>query len=78
MSRPECDRLNRELAILRDGELKFKLPAAPISRQLVTDAERPLPDVLPKPLVWTTFEWPGEIVDLNAYWRAVDRKGKVD
>lgn len=78
MSHSECDRLNRELAIPYEGELKYKLPTAPISRQLVTDAERPLPDVLPTPLVWTTFEWPGEIVDLNAYWRAVDRKGKVD
>lgn len=77
MSRPECDRLNRELAILYDGELKYKLPAAPISRQLVADSERPLPDVLPKPPQWTTFEWPASgVLNYIAYWQEVDRKGE--
>lgn len=79
MARADYDRLNRELAILYDGEAKYKLPAARISRQLVADAERPLPDVLPKSPQWTTFEWPvGGHVDYSAYWQAMDRRAKID
>lgn len=79
MSRPECDRLNRELVILHEGEVKYQQPAVSIARQLVTDAERPLPDVLPQPPQPATFEWPASgHVDYIAYWQAMDRRGKTD
>lgn len=79
MSRPECDRLNRELVILHEGEVKYQQPAWSISQQLVAEAERPLPDVLPKPPKLTVFEWPASgHVDYTAYWQAVDRQAKVD
>lgn len=78
MSRPDCDRLNRELAILY-ADLRRKSTADVVARQLISDAERPLPDVLPQPPRFTTFEWPaGGRVDYIAYWQAADRRAKVD
>lgn len=77
---PTADlRLHEELRLLYRAEADYKVPAAPIVRQLIADAERPLPDALPPPPAWTTFQWPrsGE-VNLSGYWREVDRKGKID
>lgn len=75
MSRPDCDRLNCELAILYDVEVRYKIPAAPIARQLIAESERPLPDILPRRPVWLKFEWPmsGEI-DYRRYWQSLDRQ----
>lgn len=74
MSYTDCDRLNRELVILQEGELKYQLPAAPIARQLVAEAERLLPDVLPERPMPLKFDWPANTIDLTDYWRAVDRR----
>jgi hypothetical protein len=66
--------LTRELALLYRCEAEHKVPAAPVVRQLVADAARPLPDVLPRPLVWVAFGWPssGE-VNYETHRRGVDR-----
>lgn len=68
-------RLARELALLYAVEAAYKIPAAPVVRQLITDGERPLPDVIPLPPQWVEFTWPksGE-VNLMNYWRGVDRE----
>ena len=55
-------RLREELRLLYRAEADYKVPAAPIVRQLIADAERPLPDVLPPPPAWTTFQWPGGVL----------------
>lgn len=66
-------RLAREISLLYKVEAQYKIPAAPVVRQLVEDAERPLPDVLPPQPVWTTFDWPlsGD-VNLSHYWKNYD------
>lgn len=68
-------RLAHELALLYAVEAAYKIPAAPVVRQLVADDERPLPDVIPPPPQWVEFEWPrfGE-VNLITYWREIDRE----
>lgn len=67
-------RLANELALLCKAEAAYKIPAAPIVRQLIADDERLLPDVIPAKSQWVRFEWPrsGE-VNLVNYWRGVDR-----
>jgi hypothetical protein len=71
----EPDRLKAELRLPRTAEAIFGVPAAPVARQLVADAERPLPDVLPPPPEWTTFRWPlGGKVNFEGWWREVDRR----
>lgn len=72
------EHLTRELALLYRCEAEHKAPAAPIIRQLVADATRPLPDVLPRPPAWATFEWPssGE-VNYEIYWRGIDRSARL-
>jgi hypothetical protein len=69
--------LIRELALLYRCEAEHKVSAARVIRQLIADAARPLPDVLPRPPAWVTFEWPssGE-VNYEPYWRGVDRKAR--
>jgi hypothetical protein len=52
------DRLNIELRLLYICEAQRKIPAAPVVRQLIADADRPLPDVLPPRPEWTMFQWP--------------------
>jgi hypothetical protein len=61
-------RLDIELRLLYTCEAIFKIPAAPVIRQLVADAERPLPDVLPPRPEWKSFEWPesGEVQGASA------------
>lgn len=68
-------RLANELALLYKVEAVYKIPAAPVARQLVADDERPLPDAIPTPPRWVKFEWPksGEM-NLASYWRGVDRE----
>lgn len=67
--------LARELALLYAVEATYKIPAAPVVRQLIVDSERPLPDVIPLPPVWVEFEWPKSgMVNLDSYWRGVDRE----
>lgn len=66
--------LVREVELLQRCEVQFKLKAKPIVDQLTADADRPLPDQLPLPPLWTTFEWPrGGEVDFRTYWRDMDR-----
>lgn len=71
-------RLSRELSLLYACEAAYKIPAAPVARQLITDDERPLPDVIPVRPQWVRFDWPksGE-VNLMNYWRGVDREQGV-
>lgn len=68
-------RFTVELALLREVEDRYKIPAAPVARQLLADSERSLPDVIPLPPQWVEFEWPrsGEVSLVN-YWREVDRE----
>lgn len=67
------NRLRREIGLLYAVEASYKLPAAPTINQLIADAERPLPDTLPRPPAWTSFKWPssGE-VNLTDYWKKHD------
>lgn len=68
------DRLTKELSLLYAAEARFRVPAAPIARQLVADEQRGLPDVLPRVPEWVTFSWPiSGSVNLEDYWRQVDR-----
>lgn len=68
-------RLATELALLYRVEALHKLPAAPITRQLVEWEQQLLPDIIPPVPRWVKFEWPASgTVDLNAYWRSVDRE----
>lgn len=70
-------RLDRELALLYRAEAWFGVPAAPIVHQLVAAANYPLPDLLPPPPPWLSFQWPvGNSVNLQAYWREVD-EGRI-
>lgn len=67
-------RLIREIQLLQRCEAQWKLKAKPIVDQLIADADKPLPDHLPQPPAWTTFEWPrsGE-VDLRSHWKLIDQ-----
>lgn len=71
-------RLANELALLYAVEAAYKIPAAPVVRQLITDDERPLPDIIPAAPLWVEFEWPksGEL-NLASFWREVDRERGV-
>lgn len=66
-------RLRTEINLLHRTEAVYKIPAAPIIHQLITDTERPLPDTLPRPPAWTGFDWPqsGE-VNFTRYWKNYD------
>lgn len=52
------NRLHEELRLLYRAEADYKVPAAPIVRQLIAESERRLPDALPPAPAWTTFQWP--------------------
>lgn len=68
-------RLASELALLYRVEAVYKIPAAPVVRQLVEWEEQSLPDVLPRCPRWVEFEWPESgSVNLEAWWRAKDRE----
>lgn len=69
------DRLSHELALLYAAEAAFKIPAAPIVRQLIADDARPLPDKIPIPPAWKSFEWPSGELNFERYWKEIDRKG---
>lgn len=66
-------RLAIEIAILVRCEQRHGLRAAPVITQLVADSERPLPDFIPGPPTWTTFQWPRSgAVDYEREWRRLD------
>jgi len=70
-------RLDRELRLLYTAEAHYKLPAAPIVRQLVAWEDARLPDSIPPVPEWIEFAWPASGgVNLEDYWRAMDR-GKL-
>jgi uncharacterized protein Usg len=70
-------RLTRELRLLYTVEAHYKLPAAPIIRQLVAWEDARLPDSLPPVPAWVRFDWPvSGGVNLEDYWRTRDR-GKL-
>lgn len=70
-------RLTAEITALVRCEQRHGLRAAPVIARLVADDERPLPDLIPAPPVWTTFSWPvSGAVDYDAEWRVVDRLGQ--
>ncbi|HTG95737.1 MAG TPA: hypothetical protein VL866_24260 [Pyrinomonadaceae bacterium] len=70
-------RLQNELRLLYAVEAAYKLPAAPIIRQLIAWEDAGLPDVLPPMPEWREFAWPASGgVNLEDYWRTVD-KGKL-
>ena len=50
--------LGAEIAALYRCEAQFKLSAAPVIRQLVTENERPLPRPLPRKPRFVEFQWP--------------------
>lgn len=66
--------LSEEFRLLYRTENDYKLPAAPICRQLAAWWYQPLPDLLPPKPRQVAFTWPasGEI-DLTRYWQDVDR-----
>lgn len=71
-------RLRREIDVLCRCEERFKLPAQPVIDRLIADADRPLPDRLPRRPHWTTFEWPESgLVNLESYWHARERKSQL-
>jgi hypothetical protein len=67
-------RITEECGLLYKVEAEYKIPAAPIIRQLVHYASSPLPDVFPPAPPRTKFTWPasGE-VNLSHYWKNYDR-----
>lgn len=66
-------RLTTELRLLYTVERDFKLPAAPVIRQLAIWEDAPLPDVLLPVPAWLTFTWPvSGTVSYEDYWRARD------
>jgi hypothetical protein len=66
-------RLDTEIRLLYIREGMFKLPAAPIIRQLVAWEEMPLPDSFPAQPEWREFAWPeSSRVNFEDYWRARD------
>lgn len=68
-------RLATELSLLYRIEAAHKIPAAPITRQLVEWERQSLPDAIPPAPRWIEFQWPASgSVDLNAYWKGVDRE----
>lgn len=68
-------RLSRELALLYTVEAAYKIPAAPIVRQLVAWEEQGLPDVIPARPEWVEFKWPASGgVNYEQWWREVDRR----
>lgn len=68
-------RLATELALLYRVEAAYKIPAAPITRQLIEWEQQPLPDVLPVKPAWVEFQWPASgVIDLSPHWRSVDRE----
>jgi hypothetical protein len=62
-------RLAREITLLYAVEAVYKIPAAPVVRQLIADNDRPLPDLIPPAPQWVSFEWPASgFVDSKPYW----------
>jgi hypothetical protein len=66
-------RLRNEMSLLYYGERVHKLPASPVIRQLIADAERPLPDALPPQTPCVEFRWPADTLDFIADWKRKDR-----
>jgi len=63
--------MNNEIQLLYRCEAIFKVPAAPIIRQLVAETERPLPDRFPPVPERRSFQWPElGLVDFQAYWHS--------
>lgn len=74
MTETERERLVREVALLIAAEHFYKVPSMPIASQLINEAQRPLPDAIPRSPVWVEFKWPESgVVDLQGYWRQVDQ-----
>lgn len=67
--------IGQEVSRLAEVSHQWKIPTTHIAQGLCEWLEQPLPDVIPLPPQWMEFEWPksGE-VNLDSYWREVDRE----
>ena len=66
--------LTDEIRLLYKVEAWFKIPAAPVVRRLIMEADRPLPDLLPPKPPFVTFQWPESgAVDYRSEWDRADK-----